>query len=125
MPLISIFLSVINTVFPLSILRPKKRVFNKWYTSDLRILKQRCLFYYDLYKQYGNYDYKCKYAELKHLYRNSLNSAKSKYFTNFINNSHNKSKVTWNVISSVINTNHRGCIKDAHLNANEINSFFY
>ena len=39
---LTILLSVIDFVFPLTILRPKKKSTNKWFTYDLEKLKQKC-----------------------------------------------------------------------------------
>ena len=98
----SVFLDVIDKAFPIKIIKyrtNKKKTNNKWYSVELQKLKNDCLLYYDLYKNCNRTEDKQKYNELKRWYKIKLKLAKSDYYSQLINNSTNKIKTTWSVVS--------------------------
>lgn len=122
-----ILLNLIDIAFPVVLSRNKssKRVLNnKWYNDELHKLKQKCLFYYELFTRYGMTELKSKYNELKKQYTNKLQETKTNYYSSLINNSTNKSRSTWFVVSDLINTNSKPNNVITELNSEDFNSYF-
>ena len=105
---ISCFLDIVESVFPLMLSKfvtIRRDTTNEWYTDDLRKLKQRCFYYYELYLRCGLLEYKQTYTRLRKTYRNSVNASKIGYYSTIVNNSENKTKATWNIVYQIINKN--------------------
>ena len=70
---ISVFLEVVDVAFPLVFTKSNSNQRNnnnkKWYTSELHNLKQKCLFRYSMYVHHGISEFRCKYNEVKKVYK--------------------------------------------------------
>ena len=121
------FYDIIDNTIPISPVSYKynrKSISRRWYTDELRIIKNNCMMYYDLYVYYGLQECKNKYIEMKRKYKKSLELAKKNYYSSYIRNSSNKSKSSWNVISELVNTNSKSRSTSTNLNCDEFNEFF-
>ena len=120
------FHAIVDRALPLTLVksdRLKGFVDNRWYTPELRELKHKCIFYYDMYKQNGLMSFKTKYMAYKNMYKSKIKSAKEKYFSSIFFNTRNKSKFTWSVVSDLINTSTKQH-SSSDLNADDFNKAF-
>ena len=124
----SIFIDLIDTAFPLSHHKQKyvRRPMNeKWFTSELQNLKEKCLIYYNLIVYHGMNELRTVYnqLQLKTKYKNDLKTAKMSYYAKLINDSCNKSKTTWSIVSKLLNNSK--CDNNSNiLNNEDFNCFF-
>lgn len=80
-----------------------------WYNSELRGMRERLDFLYELYKSSGNCYYHNVYKREKMLYRLKLKETKKKANASYINNSGNKNKALWSIVN--LNNNNRHSAK--------------
>ena len=125
--LLNLLLEAINICFPLSLINrrhTKKIADTRWYTSDLKTLKEECLFYYNLFVQTNIIQVKNKYIELRRQYKKNLKLAKLNYFSNLVNNSSNKSKTIWTIVNETLHNNTKSNTIITGLDAETMNNFF-
>ena len=79
-----------------------------------------------MYVNHGIAEFRCKYNEVKNVYKNTLKSTKINYFSRLVHSSKNKSKLTWSIVSGFINNNHNNNpdVIDSSLDADDFNIFF-
>lgn len=123
---LNLYLMAVNSAFPLvNSKQNKSKSDNRWFTGDLKKLKERCDTYYSLFKIFQLQDLKDEYNCLKREYRKAVKKAKVAYFSNLIDSSHNKSKTMWNVVNRLSGVNGRSKASDnCSITAEHFNEYF-
>lgn len=119
-----LYLWAVNCAFPFV----KKKSFkfksnNKWYSTSLSKLKDKCDKLYSLNKIYNLPYLKESYKNLKKLYKYRVKEAKIAYNSNLINKAKNKSKATWDIVNSLTNINCKSNLSN-DIPSENFNNFF-
>ena len=116
-----------DKAFPLTFrnLKPNKRIYNKeWYSGELRELKSKCIFYYNLYMRQGMNEFKELYINSRNNYKSLLKQTKKNFYSSIIDASNNDSKSLWSIISTMIHKDTKQNSPDINFDVEELNSFF-
>ena len=107
-------------------LNEKKVKVKKWYTDELRHLKETCLRYYNACKLNWSLSLCNKYKDLKQLYLAKVKEAKCNFYSSLVDNSLNKPKATWNIVNSIscVNTKPRHSDTNVSLTSEGFNKSF-
>lgn len=104
--------------------KPRKR----WFTPQLKQLRDHVIFLYDKFKQsqgtINEFKNKKIYGDVKKIYKSKIKQEKLIANENYINNSQNKCKAAWNVIKSEVSGSKKpqvNCIDSSEFNDYFIN----
>lgn len=121
---LDLYLWAVNSAFPLVNSKPKKfKTGHEWYTNDLKKLKEKCDYYYSLFKIYKFQYLKDEYNLAKKRYRNSLKQTRITYYDNMVKNSKNKSKTAWSIVNKLTSSNSKAN-QNCPITAENFNNFF-
>jgi hypothetical protein len=104
----------------------KKGFGKKWFTRELKSVRDSLMFLYDCFKFSKGTDreieYKNTYLEAKKQYKAKVKEAKQKFHENYILNSKNKCKAAWNIIKNEANLHAQNI--ERKIDSNSFNDYF-
>ena len=109
-------IELVDNCFPFKKIccKPARSAKQKWYTNELKLLKEKCLFFYEICKRSSDIRLKAVYSKLKGLYRAEVLSAKKNFNTAILESADNKPKAIWSLIKNMANVNQRPVVRLMH-----------
>lgn len=119
-----LFMWAVNGAFPLVTGTKNTKSDNKWYSIELRSLKEQCDELYRLSKIVNSSQLRDCYQIIKKEYKLSIKNAKIKYYNGLVERSSNKSRTMWQIANSLVNKNCNESVVQDFITPDSFNNFF-